>query len=165
MIEQPRAPCDTPRVNDLPPLCLELLSKWLLEIPLVSAMGIQIAGYDDDGLRVRAPLEENRNLHGTAFAGSLFSVCVLTGWGATWLPLRLAGLTGQIVASESRIRYRKAVAGEIVCLCRPDPAVLAQSLSELRATGRMSLALTCTIDANDKRAVTFEGTYVVHAEH
>jgi thioesterase domain-containing protein len=161
MIEQ-AGPCDTPRVNHLHPLCLELLSKWLLEIPLVSAMGIQITGYDDDGLRVHAPLDANRNLHGTAFAGSLFSVCVLTGWGATWLPLRLAGLAGQIVASESRIEYRKAVAGEIACRCRPDPAVLAKGLAELRATGRMRLPLTCTIDADGKRAVTFEGTYAVH---
>src|SRR5262245_66399410 len=114
--------CDTPRVSELPPLCLELLSTWRREIPLAAAIGIETTGYDGGELRVRAPLDANRNVHGTAFAGSLFSVCVLTGWGSTWLALELAGLRGQIVVSESRIRYRKAVAGEIACRCRPEPA-------------------------------------------
>ena len=150
-------------MTDLHPLCRELQSKWRLEIPLVAALGVEITGYDDTELRLRAPFDANRNVHGTAFAGSLFSVCVLTGWGSTWLALRLAGLGGQIVVSESRIQYRKAVAGEIVCCCKPEPAALASSLGDLGATGRASLPLVCTVDANGKRAVTFEGTYVVHA--
>jgi thioesterase domain-containing protein len=125
---------------------------------------LEVVDYTDEGeLRVKAPLAPNRNVHGTAFAGSLFSVCVLTGWGSTWLALKLAGLDGSIVVSESRIQYRKAVAGEIVCACRPDRAVLATSLEDLRAHGRANLPLVCTVDAGGKRAVAFEGTYVVHA--
>ena len=142
-------------------LLSELESTWRLEIPLTSAMGIQVVGYGEGTLRVRAPLEENRNVHGTAFAGSLFSVCVLTGWGAAWLALRLAGLEGQIVVADSRIGYRRAVTGEIACACRPDPDGLERSLADLRASGRMRLPLVCTIDSNGKAAVLFEADYVV----
>jgi thioesterase domain-containing protein len=170
MIGQPAAKrclavaCDTRRVPPIHPLCLELEKTWLAEIPLVAALALQVIDYTHDGeLRVKAPLAPNRNVHGTAFAGSLFSVCVLTGWGSTWFALKLAGLDGSIVVSESRIQYRKAVAGEILCACRPDPAALATSLDELRAEGRASLPLVCTMDAGGKRAVAFEGTYVVHA--
>jgi thioesterase domain-containing protein len=140
-----------------------LQTTWFAEIPLVAALELQVDDYTSDGeLRVRAPLAPNRNVHGTAFAGSLFSVCVLTGWGSTWLALELAGLGGSIVVAESRIQYRKAVTGEIVCACRPEPGLLAAGLDELRSRGRASLPLVCTIDAGGKRAVTFEGTYVVH---
>ncbi|HEX5049789.1 MAG TPA: YiiD C-terminal domain-containing protein [Gammaproteobacteria bacterium] len=158
-----RAPCDTRRVPALHPLCLVLQTTWFVEIPLVAALELQVADYEDGELRVRAPLAPNRNVHGTAFAGSLFSVCVLTGWGSTWLALKLAGLDGSIVVAESRIQYRKAVTGDIVCACRPDPGALAASLDELRSRGRTSLPLVCTIDADGKRGVTFEGSYVVHA--
>ena len=77
-------------------LCKELELTWHRDIPLAAAMSIAVEGYDGRTLTVRAPLPPNRNLHGTAFAGSLFSTCVLTGWGAAWLALHERGLTGVI---------------------------------------------------------------------
>ncbi|HET8696043.1 MAG TPA: YiiD C-terminal domain-containing protein [Gammaproteobacteria bacterium] len=148
-------------MTDIPALLQELESTWHREIPLAAAMAIESESYQDGTLRVRAPLDPNRNVHGTAFAGSLFSVCVLTGWGSVWLALRQAGLDGHIVVSESRIQYRKGVTGDIACTCRPDAAALARGLEELRAADRMSLPLVCTVEADGRRAVTFEGTYVV----
>jgi thioesterase domain-containing protein len=151
-------------VSTLDQLGRELQSTWLREIPLAAAMAIEIASCARDELVVRAPLAPNRNLHGTAFAGSLFSLCVLTGWGATWLALKQRGLDGAIVVADSRIRYRKAVSGDIVCRCRPDLALIERSLARLAATGRADVPLVCTIDQDDKRAVTFEGEYVVHSK-
>lgn len=128
-------------------------------------MNIAVEGHDGRELRVRAPLPPNRNLHGTAFAGSLFSICVLTGWGATWLALRERGLTGLIVVAESNIQYRKAVADEIVCVCAPDVDAMTEGLALFATKQRASFDLVCTIDAAGKRAVTFTGRYVVHAQH
>ena len=145
-------------------LTAELQATWHRDIPPAAAMAIEVAGYDGTTLRVRAPLAPNRNVHGTAFAGSLFSICVLTGWGSTWLALRERGLSGSIVVSESQIRYRKAVTGELVCRCTTDAQSLDAALAGFAASGRASLPLTCTIHAGDKLAVTFAGTYVVHAE-
>lgn len=158
-----RTACDTPGVTTLDTLRRELQSTWLREIPLAAAMAIEIAACSRDELAVRAPLAPNRNLHGTAFAGSLFSICVLTGWGATWLALEQRGLGGAIVVADSRIRYRKGVSGDILCRCRLDLDAVERSLTALETSGRASLALVCTIDQDDKRAVTFEGEYVVHS--
>jgi thioesterase domain-containing protein len=141
----------------------ELTTTWYRDIPLAAAMGIGVESYDGATLAARAPLPPNRNVHGTAFAGSLFSLCVLTGWGAMWLTLRERGLTGMIVVADSRIQYRKAVTGDLVCRCSPDASALENGLAEFQSAGRLRIELACAIDAGDKRAVNFTGTYVVHA--
>ena len=152
-------------MTDRAALCAELTATWHRDIPLAAAMSIGVESYDGRTLAVRAPLEANRNLHGTAFAGSLFSACVLTGWGATWLALRERGLTGVIVVADSKIQYRKAVTSELVCRCSPDGAALAAGVEQLEQKGRASFDLVCTIDSGEKRAVTFTGVYVVHSKH
>jgi thioesterase domain-containing protein len=152
-------------MTDRTALCDELTSTWHREIPIVAAMDVTVERYDGRSLTVRAPLQPNRNVHGTTFAGSLYSVCVLTGWGAVWLALRERGLTGIIYAAESTVQYRKAVERDFVCRCTPDAEALTAGLDELEASGRASFALLCTIDNEDKRAVTFNGKYVVHAKH
>jgi thioesterase domain-containing protein len=140
----------------------ELQATWLREIPLANALAIEVASCTPEEIAVRAPLAANRNLHGTAFAGSLFAVCVLTGWGAVWCALKARSDEGLIVVADSRIRYRKAVTGDLLCICRPDLNDVEQRLAGLAASGRASLPLVCTIDQDGKRAVLFEGEYVVH---
>lgn len=144
-------------------LTAELKATWHRDIPPAAAMAIEVAAYDGRTLSVRAPLAANRNVHGTAFAGSLFSICVLTGWGATWLALRERGLAGSIVVADSQIKYRKAVTGDLVCLCTRDPDALEAAFAGFAASLRARLPLACTMYAGDKVAVAFEGTYVVHA--
>ncbi len=145
-------------------LIAELQATWHRDIPPAAAMEIQVAAYDGRTLTVHAPLAANRNVHGTAFAGSLFSVCVLTGWGATWLALRERGLAGSIVVADSQIKYRKAVSGDLLCRCTTEPQSLDAAFAGIASSGRASLPLGCTIHAGDKLAVAFEGTYVVHAK-
>ena len=139
----------------------ELQDTWLREIPLANALAIEVASCTAEEIVVRAPLAPNRNLHGTAFAGSLFAVCVLTGWGAAWLALKERGIEGLIVVADSRIRYRRAVSGDLLCRCRPDADDVEQRLAGLAASGRASLPLVCTIDHDHRPAVIFEGEYVV----
>jgi thioesterase domain-containing protein len=145
-------------------LCRELKTTWHEDIPLAAAMAIDVASYDGRTLAVVAPLPPNCNPHGTAFAGSLFSVCVLTGWGAVWLGLKERGMSGLIVVADSHIQYRKGVSDTIVCVCTAEPGALDTSVEQLAASGRARLPLACAIEADGKRAVTFEGTYVVLAE-
>jgi thioesterase domain-containing protein len=152
-----------PRVIDRSALCNELTMTWHREIPIVAAMGMAVERYDGESLTVRAPLQPNRNVHGTTFAGSLYSACVLTGWGGIWLALRERGLAGVIYAADSTIQYRKGVYGDFVCRCSLDGFALAP-LDQLAATGRARLELTCTIESGAKLAVNFTGRYVVHAQ-
>jgi thioesterase domain-containing protein len=142
----------------------ELTATWHREIPIVAGMGATVESYDGRSLEVRAPMHPNRNVHGTTFAGSLYSVCVLTGWGVVWLALRERGLDGTIYAAESAVQYRKAVASDFVCRCVPDAAALEAGLEQFKESGRASFELECTIDHSGKRAVAFTGRYVVHAK-
>jgi thioesterase domain-containing protein len=152
-------------MQDRAALLRELEETWHRDIPLAAAMRIAGQSYDGRTLTVRAPLAANRNLHGTAFAGSVFSICVLTGWGATWLAWRESAANGLIVVADSKIQYRRAVTGDLVATCSPDAGAVATALEQFRATGRASLALECTIDVGERRAVTFAGTYVVQTPH
>jgi len=142
-------------------LCDELQSTWHEGIPISAAMGIEIARFADDELVVKAALAPNINVHGTAFAGSLYAICALTGWGMTWLKLRSAGLAGRIVIAEGQIRYRRAVAEDIVCTCRFDPSEHAAILAGVRDSGSGTLPLVCTITTGGREAVRFEGVYAV----
>jgi thioesterase domain-containing protein len=151
------------RVQDENPLCAELQATWHAEIPLAAAMAVEVSRFSEGELRVRAPLTPNRNLHGTAFAGSLFAVCVLTCWGKVWLAMRERDQHGRIVVSESRIDYHKAVTGEIVCRAPTGDGERA-ALDELASSGRATFMMSCTIDGADAPAVRFEGKYVVFAK-
>jgi thioesterase domain-containing protein len=139
----------------------ELQSIWHAQIPIAAAMGIEVADFSGNELVVRAALPPNVNLHGTAFAGSLYSVCALAGWGMTWLQLRVHQLDGGIVLADGRIAYRRAVAENIVCSCRFDAALHAANLTRLRSGGAASFNLACTIEAEGRRAVLFKGRYAV----
>ena len=66
-------------MTDRTALCDELTATWHREIPIVAAMGMAVEHYDGASLSVRAPMQPNRNVHGTTFAGSLYTACVLTG--------------------------------------------------------------------------------------
>jgi thioesterase domain-containing protein len=151
-------------VIDRAALCNELTLTWHREIPIAAGMGVAVEGYDGQLLTVRAPLQPNRNVHGTTFAGSLYSACVLTGWGGIWLALRERSQNGVIYAAESTIQYRKGVYGDFICRCPLDRAALQAGFEKLEAAGRASFELVCTIESDDKLAVSFTGRYVVHAK-
>ena len=57
------------------------------EIPISAFMQVRVEHLDGESIRLTAPFEPNRNIHGTGFAGSLYTLCVLTGWGlvSAWL--------------------------------------------------------------------------------
>jgi thioesterase domain-containing protein len=150
-------------MNEFSAFTQELEALWLGDIPLAAAMGVRIASYDGTTLRVQAPLEPNHNPHGTAFAGSLYSLCVLTCWGSVWLALRVRGIDAHIVAAESSIQYRRAVEAGFLCHCTVDPSALKTALEGLAATGKARLDLHSSIDAGEKTAVTFAGQYAIHA--
>ena len=141
--------------------CATLQSMWHEEIPIATAMGVEIASFADDELVVRAGLQANINVHGTAFAGSLYAIAALTGWGAVWLKHREAGLDGQIVLADGRIEYLRAVAEDIVCRCRFDPQLHGPKLAALARSSRTTLRLHCKIDAGGEPAVRFEGRYAI----
>ena len=52
---------------------------------------MHITHYDGQTFHLKANLAANLNVHDTMFAGSIYSQCVLAGWGLIWLQLRRRG--------------------------------------------------------------------------
>jgi len=142
-------------------LCAELGQTWHREIPLSAAMGIEIVRCSATELSVEAPLAPNINVHGTAFAGSLYAVAALTGWGMTWLALKAREIDASIVLAEGHIRYIKAVRGSIHCVCRFDAAAQVRPLERLTDSGRSVLVLEAVVTTDGEEAIRFEGKYAV----
>ena len=142
-------------------LCTELELIWHREIPISAAMAIEVVEFANDRLVVRAPLAPNVNVHGTAFAGSLYAIAALCGWGMTWLQLKTRHIDGSIVIADGHIHYTAPVQQEIVASCRFDTAELATAMARLTSTGKTRFKLGCSIDAQDGEAAHFTGDYAV----
>ena len=92
-----------------PQWCAELEQTWEDTIPISQHMGIKLQRYTGYRLEVMASLNKNVNLHGTMFAGSVFSLATLTGWGLIYLQLKKRQLEGEIVLGDGDIHYHKPV--------------------------------------------------------
>ena len=129
--------------DDKKVLCNQLQSIWYEQIPLSKAMQMRIESFDGDLLATRAVLEPNVNVHGTAFAGSLYAIQALTGWGMMHLQLKLNHLDASIVIASGQINYAKPVAEEIVVHC--DFGEHAAAMDKLKASGKGRFPLTCRV--------------------
>lgn len=100
-----------------PKWCDELQRTWQEEIPISDQMGIKLFQYSGRTLEARASLNKNINLHGTMFAGSIFSLATLTGWGMIFLLLKEKELAGEIVLGDGNIHYHKPITMQPRALC------------------------------------------------
>jgi thioesterase domain-containing protein len=80
-------------------------------------MQFSIDHLDQDDIRVSAPLPPNINIHGTGFAGSLYSIAVLTGWALCMHIIDESGIDAELVVARAEIAYRAPVKSAIECRC------------------------------------------------
>ncbi|WPO99723.1 thioesterase domain-containing protein [Pseudomonas sp. HR96] len=136
------------------------------DIPLTREMGLSVASWQHQALRLNLPLAPNVNHKHTLFGGSLYCGAVLAGWGWLYLSLREAGVEdGHIVIQEGQISYPLPVSGDALVLCQaPEPALWERFLKLYLRRGRARLALQTTVvnQGSDEPAVVFAGQYVVH---
>ena len=145
---------------DTQALCAELQAIWHQQIPLSQAMQMQIADFDGEVLTTEASLAPNVNVHGTAFAGSLYAIQALTGWGMMHLQLKLNALDASIVIASGQINYAKPVAQDIYVRCSFGEH--AAEMTKLKATGKGRFPLTCQVLLADGHpAGEFSGDYAV----
>lgn len=84
-------------------------------IPLSEAMQFNIDALSLDSIRVSAPLAPNINIHGSGFAGSLYSIAILTGWALATHVMQELHITAELVVAKAEIRYRAPVTEALVC--------------------------------------------------
>ncbi len=141
---------------------IETLERTLhREVPLTRQMGIRVEEHDGRELVVKADFAPNVNIHGTAFGGSLFSICAITGWGLLHLKFEEVGVSAQSVLGEAGIRYLRPVRGEIEARCRVPEAGFDHFMERVARGERAALRLEAVIRTGDRERVRFWGDYSV----
>lgn len=130
------------------------------EVPLTRHMGVRVEDHDGRELVIKAGLEPNINIHGTAFGGSLYSICAVTCWGLLHLQSEEAGLDVHSVLGQAEVSYHLPVRGEIECRCRlPDDETFGPYLQSLREGNKARIRMTAEVLVDGQVAVRFQGRF------
>jgi thioesterase domain-containing protein len=139
--------------------CQQLSATWQQTIPLSQYMQLSITGFDGNALCCEAPMAPNINLHQTMFAGSIYTLATLTGWGLLYLQLQALGLTGDQVLADASIRYIRPVEKEPEARCALQHCV--GDLSGLAQGHKVKQKIVVQIFSAGELAAEFTGRYAV----
>ena len=139
--------------------CSELATTWQQTIPISQYMQLEIDAFDGNRLVCKAPLPPNINLHQTMFAGSIYSLATLTGWGMLYLQLRQHGLAGDQVLADASINYLRPVAQQPSAQCSLQHCI--GDLSALAQGKKVRQQIQVDIYSGDVLAAQFTGRYAV----
>ena len=142
-----------------PKWCNELQTTWHETIPISAHMGIELYQYSGKTLEARASLNKNINLHGTMFAGSIYSLATLTGWGMIFLQLKERELTGEIVLGDGKIHYHKPVTTQPRAIANIEG--VEGNFDYLRKGKKCRLELQVNVKDGDIAVAEFYGVYWV----
>ena len=130
------------------------------EVPLTEQMGVRVESHDGFELVLHADFEPNINIHGTAFGGSLYSICAVTCWGMLHLKFEEAGVAAQSVLGRASIIYMRPVTGDIQARCRlPDDGSFALFIERLKQGENARIDLVAEILTEEGVAVSYSGNY------
>ncbi|GAB7196551.1 fatty acid biosynthesis protein FabY [Dickeya oryzae] len=132
-----------------PDWCGQLQQAWYNHIPLSEKMGVRISQYTGQKFITTMPETGNQNPHHTLFAGSMFSLATLTGWGLIWLLLRERQLGGTIILADAHIRYSTPVTGRPSAVA--DLGSLSGDLDRLARGRKARVQLQVELFGNDKK--------------
>ena len=134
------------------------------DIPLLSAMHLSFVSFDDLTLTMDAPLAPNINNKGTAFGGSIASICLFAGWAVATLAFVDNSIHNtEIVVFKNEMTFERPARGHLTANAFIKPDDFEACLSRLKAgdTGRIRLDIHVELFHDDKRCATMRGLYVV----
>jgi len=145
---------------------LQRLLHHYQSMPPVASMGIAIAGYDGQALRLTAPLDRHVNDKGCAFGGSLASIMTLACWGLVSLQVEAAGIEADVFVADSQVRYLAPLFGDLEAIARlGGDSTWPGFVATLRQRGRARAHLTATVPLADGRVATdFTARFVAIAK-
>jgi thioesterase domain-containing protein len=129
-------------------------------IPMSEAMQFSIEELSSNSILVHAPLAPNVNIHGTGFAGSIYSIAVLAGWALSTHIMEVLAMDGDLVVSKAEIKYRAPITGMIECRGVASEAECKEFQDNFKQTGKGRLSLTINV-GNAPQAVLLGTFYAV----
>jgi thioesterase domain-containing protein len=138
-----------------------LRDKLQQEIPIIKAMGVDIASYNGTTVCLSAPLSNNINDKNVAFGGSLNAVATLAAWSLVYLKLNEANAICPIFIQKNTTHYLKPVTENFTAIASlVNPADWDPFLTMLQKKGRARIEIQAVIQNGTDTALTFTGTYV-----
>ncbi|PKG86170.1 GNAT family N-acetyltransferase [Colwellia sp. 75C3] len=150
-------PCD----NHQQKSSVALQDIWHDTIPLSKAMNIKISYFDGNELITHCDGGFNKNLHNTMFAGSIYTLATLSGWGWVYLQLQHLQLKGDIVLANANIEYHKSITG--LGYAKVKAESVSGDFTRLTLGKNARIKLTAHLYCGDTIAATFSGSYAVLA--
>tara|TARA_Y100001960_G_C14652831_1_gene816803 strand:+ start:686 stop:1141 length:456 start_codon:yes stop_codon:yes gene_type:complete len=141
---------------------LESLVNYLkVKVPMARHFDIRAGDVNECGLVLEAPLALNFNDKQTAFAGTLASLCTLSGWAMTSLVCEDAGYHTDIAVVRSDLRYSRPCSEQIIrAHCSwPAPEDAKRFTDLLSDRGQAVLCLRARVDSQNETAVVYSGDY------
>lgn len=130
----------------------QLQNKIHSTIPISAAMGYEIVEISETVIQTRAPLALNINIHHTGFAGSLYSIAVLTAWSLCYHVITQHSHDTSLVVAKAGIDYYSPVESDIECRCEAADDEVEKFINTLKQGQRAKLNLEVIINAG--KAVT-----------
>lgn len=129
----------------------QLQEKIHSTIPISEKMGYEVVEISATAIDTRAPLQLNINIHQTGFAGSLYSIAVLTAWTLCHHAITLHRLDASLVIAKADINYSRPVESDVECHCEAEQDRMKNFIETLQQGMRAKLNLEVSI--NNGRAI------------
>jgi len=137
-----------------------LTALWHKTIEMSKAMNVQISYFDGETLMTNCDAKFNKNLHNTMFAGSIYTLATLTGWGWVYLALQqLTDIDGDIVLAQADIRYNSPIKG--LTFAKVNEAQVSGNFDNLSLGKKARIKLTVHVCCGEHIAATFNGSYFI----
>ncbi len=131
------------------------------DITPATALGISVSNYADGQIELAAPLQPNLNDKGTAFAGSISSMLVLTGWGVVTATLKEAGISADVLVVKSETEYTEPVRNTMTSEASISKKELGRILKELEIKKRSRVSLTAQLYSGSAVCAEMNAHYAI----
>lgn len=139
-------------------------SECRLDIPLLNAMQLSFVHFEETTLTMEAPLAPNINNKGTAFGGSIASICLFAGWAVATLAFQSNDIHNtEIVVYRNEMTFERPARGHLTVKARIRPDDFSACLASLRSgdAGRIRLNIQVELFHDEDRCALMQGLYVV----
>jgi len=142
---------------------IEYLNKKISSsIKITDAMGIVVSKFNETSLTLSAPIRNNINDKGTAFAGSLYSLLVLASWALLEGCLKKEEIDADVMVTESSVEFKKAVHLDFAAKASFADFKNSPNFSILLSdNGKAKINMISEIMINNKPTVIFKGSFFI----
>lgn len=139
----------------------ELKNLLDTNIPLSSAMGVEVQCVEKTRVSLSAPLQQNSNHLGTVFGGSASALAILAAWSLLQVRLSEQQLSCEVIIQRNTMEYRHPMPATMTATCQFDDSERwSRFMRTLKRRGRARLPLHSDVSSKGRCCASFDGEFV-----